>query len=860
MNNLYTFILLACTPGLALAQSKPEEVTLQAILPERHFEILDNYCLSCHDSVEEEGGINLEDLSFEISSDIKTAETWQKVLAVLNEGEMPPKKKKQLTAQEKTDLLSDLSVEMVKARRILSDSGNKIVLRRLNRREYANTIEDLLGFVPDVSSLPPDSGTGNFDTIGANLFFSSDQFEQYRRTAENALRAILEIKQVEETLRLRGDPEVQFYRLHKDNLFENYEGKYNALRFLASDSKEAIVSVEKEGRLREKTKVVDEPMAIKKLRFQSTTQQSLDYVSRPENYTGASLIPLRSNIQTVDTPMVPASAFGSYTLRIRAASYKDQPEFRRYLEYGFIPKGSNNKEILGQFGVEGSIEEPSIVEIPLEHPPGRPGVYFVQHRDYKEKSARFTRNQKLFAENGIGVLPAVWVDFIEMEGQQTWPPAAHRFLVNTSQSELAPAKVKSAIFSFANEAFRGRPIAQEFLEALIGRYQNKLDEGVSAFDALVDAYALVLSSPSFLYMLEPAEEEGTTQLTDWELAVRLSYFLWSRPPDKELLALADKGKLSNPRVLSKQINRLLNDERSHQFIEAFTHQWLDMPRLDMFEFDAKYHPTFDESTRRSARQEVYSTIDYIIKNKLPLQTLLKADFAMLNDVLGLHYGITDRTSRITGPEFRPVAIPKDKPRGGMLGMAAVHIMGSDGQRTSPVERGVWVLRHLLNDPPPPAPANVPMLSRIEEISSARDLQKLHQEEPQCAQCHRKIDPIGYGLEHFDAAGLWRTEEVVKKFDGRTLIDEKVFEIQSEGQLPGGETFNDFYELRDAVAGGDKDFAKGFTEHLISYSLGRPFSFSDEQLAHEICESAAGQNNRIPAFIHALIQSKAFQTK
>lgn len=858
MKHLKTAILLLLAPGLAYSQS--QEVSLKALLPERHFEILDNYCLNCHDAVEEEGGINLEDLSFEISADIKTAETWQKVLAVLNEGEMPPKKKKQLSAQEKTDLLSDLSVEMVKARRILSDSGNKIVLRRLNRREYANTIEDLLGFTPDVSSLPPDSGTGSFDTVGANLFFSSDQFEQYRKTAEKALKAVFGLEEAKQPLHLRGDPEFDFFKMHKDFLVSRLEGRYNGMLFLQSESQKASRPQRESIHAQEHQEIIDVPQARNKLTRQSYEHQAIHYLNNPLNHTGASLTPFKSNMRTVDTPKIPSSAYGSYKLRIRAGAYLDQPEFRRYLEYGFIHAGSRSKTILGQFGVKGTTKNPSTIEIPIVHAPNTPGVYFVQHRDYKEKSSRYSNHQRLQAENGIGFLPAVWVDYIEIEGKQTWPPAAHSFLLERKKKESPIAHAKRSIENFSSGAFRGRAMAPKFLNALVDRYQNKLNTGETEIDVLIDTYALVLSSPSFLYMIESAEEEGNTPLTDRELAVRLSYFLWSCPPDNELLTLADEGKLSNPQVLDKQIDRLLADERSHQFIEAFTHQWLDMPRLDMFEFDSKYHPTFDESTRRSARQEVYSTIDYIIKNELPLQTLLKADFAMLNDVLGLHYEIKDGRSRITGPEFRPVAIPKNKPRGGLLGMAATHIMGSDGQRTSPVERGVWVLRHLLNDPPPPAPANVPMLSRIEETSSARDLQKLHQEEPQCAQCHRKIDPIGYGLEHFDAAGLWRNQEVVKKYNGRTLIEEQVFEILSEGHLSSGETFNGFYELRDAIAGREHDFAKGFTEHLISYALGRPFSFSDEQLAHDICVSAAKQDNRIPAFIHALIHSKAFRTK
>ena len=184
-----------------------------------------------------------------------------------------------------------------------------------------------------------------------------------------------------------------------------------------------------------------------------------------------------------------------------------------------------------------------------------------------------------------------------------------------------------------------------------------------------------------------------------------------------------------------------------------------MARLDMFEFQAEHHPEFDEAIRTSARQEVYAGIQHLIDEQLPLETLLKADFVVIDDVLADYYGIPN----VSGSEFRKVAVPADSVRGGLLGAAATHIMGSDGQRSSPVERGAWVLRHLLNDPPPPPPANVPMLSRLDDkVLAVRELQKAHQEAPQCAQCHRKIDPIGYGLENFTAAGLWRDHEIVVK--------------------------------------------------------------------------------------------------
>jgi hypothetical protein len=236
--------------------------------------------------------------------------------------------------------------------------------------------------------------------------------------------------------------------------------------------------------------------------------------------------------------------------------------------------------------------------------------------------------------------------------------------------------------------------------------------------------------------------------------------------------------------------------------------------------------------------------------------LLKSDFVVVNDLLAGYYELPG----VDGHEFRKVKVPGDSLRGGLLGSAAVLAMGSDGQRSSPVERGAWVLRHLLNDAPPPAPPNVPMLSRLAgKILSARELGQAHQEEPQCAQCHEKIDTIGFGLENFDAAGQWRDVETITI--GRRKANKiKEFAIEPNGQLPDGKQFEGFFGLRDAVSQHDDDFALGFTEALIAYGLGRPYGFTDQDLSDEMMKVAKERDFEVSQFIHALVQSKQFQTK
>ena len=298
---------------------------------------------------------------------------------------------------------------------------------------------------------------------------------------------------------------------------------------------------------------------------------------------------------------------------------------------------------------------------------------------------------------------------------------------------------------------------------------------------------------------------------------------------------------------------MLADARSREFVAAFTHQWLGLDRLDFFQFNDKLYPDFDLATKAVSKQEIFETIGLLIRENLSLKNLLKSDFVVADGVLAQYYGLDG----VSGDEFRKIKMPAGSPRGGLLGMAAVLAMGSNGEHSSPVERGAWVLRKLLHDPPPPAPPNVPQLTRLEgQLVTARERLRLHQEEPQCASCHRRIDPIGFGLENFDAVGKWRTEDSYVK-EG---VGTKTWPIEPAGALHSGPAFKDFYELREIIASRPEAFATGFTEALLEYALGRPCGFSDDDLVKAIVKRAADKDYSVREFVHAVVQSRAFRTK
>lgn len=859
--------------GLAVADTPPSDV--RAVMPEKHLPVFRKYCFDCHSSDTKEGSVDLEAISFQISRDIPTAELWAKILNAINSGEMPPKDAEPISDAEKLSLLEDLSTQMVVARRILSDNGGVITMRRLNRREYQNTIEALLGVRPNVASLPDDQASAGFDTAGASLFFSSDQLEQYLTVARNSLGLALYPEEQRKGRTERIEPEDKYTELYSELLAELRDTKKRAEACLAQQAKPAT-----------EFGFLDEGHARKQLRGTATFMpQLVNYLERPESVHGATLISrIKTGVTKVQTRIVDGGPGRTVRLRVRAGAYEGVAPRYQYLEFSMRSWTGGYTTQLGWRKVQGTLQAPEIIEFDAVAPAGERVQFYVHQRTHQGRG-----DKKLWSLNRetspIGTPPGLWIDWMEVDypassGKRT--KAASTILFDRPDDWNDKHYAREVITRFAARAFRTEPPSAEYLDKLMARYSAKRAEGHNLQDALIDPLAIVLSSPSFLYMVESSGGEET--LTERELAVRLSYFLWSAPPDDGLLSLASHGRLSEPDVLRQQTSRLLRDPRSDRFVRGFVHQWLGLARLGMFEFEARDYPDFDNAARESAREEIYQTVHTMLDEQLPLATLLKSDFVVVNDVLADYYGLplTEPTapapnaaplntsgrpaagggsSRETreGHEFRKVTLSAESPRGGLTGTAAVLAMGSDGLRTSPVERGVWVLRHLLHDPPPPAPPNVPQISRFEgKVLSSRQLQLAHQQEPQCAQCHRKIDPIGFGLENFDAAGLWRDAEIVRT--GRRKKKVTKFAIEPAGQLTDGTRFTNYTALRDVIASHNDDFARGLTESLIEYGLGRPFGFTDQTLADDIVQQARKHDNELSQFIHALVQSKQFRTK
>jgi hypothetical protein len=397
----------------------------------------------------------------------------------------------------------------------------------------------------------------------------------------------------------------------------------------------------------------------------------------------------------------------------------------------------------------------------------------------------------------------------------------------------------AALQAFADRAYR-RPITHAEMYRLMRFVEQALNGGDSADVGLKLAMKAVLVSPHFLFRIEPHPDR---RLDDFELATRLSYFLWSSMPDDELFRLAAAGQLHEPRTLVRQVRRMLRDPRARALAENFGGQWLHTRALSESAPDPALFPHFDNDLRRAMQEETERFLDYMIREDRSVLELLSADYTFVNERLARHYGIPG----VRGRHFQRVSLA-GTPRAGVLTHASVLTVTSGPTRTSPVRRGKWVLENLLGSPVPPPPPGVDDL----KVPAGRALtlrQRLeqHRSRAECASCHARMDPLGCGLENFDAIGAWRDR------DGPTPID-------PSGTLPDGRRFRGVAELRALLAEQPERFTRCLTEKLLVYALGRGLTPADRPAVNRIVRHAGRNGYRVWSLVIALVRSEPFQKR
>jgi len=488
----------------------------------------------------------------------------------------------------------------------------------------------------------------------------------------------------------------------------------------------------------------------------------------------------------------------------------------------------------------------------VDAPQGKAKVYETRTRlpaGEKRVAIAFTN---AFTDPSTNQSRSFGLELLEIEGPfqpklPPEPPSVKLLLVarpagdSPEQARIAAEKV---LAHFARRAFR-RPVRPEEVQRLMQLYDLAVQQGEKFPQALKLPMKAVLVSPHFLFRIEedPKHPDEVRQLNDFELATRLSYFLWSSMPDEELFQLAEQGKLRHSEVLEAQVRRMLKDPKAKALSENFAGQWLQLRNLQTLQPDKGLFPAWDELLRQSMIREAELYFEYIVQNDRSILEFLDSNYTFVNGRLARHYGIPN----VQGLDFVRVTLP-DNRRGGVITMASTLTVTSNPTRTSPVKRGKWILENILGTPPPPPAPDAPELPPVGQLKGTlRQQMEQHRQNPSCAVCHAKLDPLGFGLENFDAIGAWRTQ------DNKQPID-------ASGVLPGGEQFNGPAQLRQVLLSKADQFRRCFVEKLLTYALGRGLEYYDKCAVDEIVAATKANQDRFSAVVLGIVKSDPFQKR
>ncbi|MDG1071424.1 MAG: DUF1588 domain-containing protein [Akkermansiaceae bacterium] len=831
----------------------------------------ETHCYGCHDEATSKADLNLEGLTRSIGNNTD-ALNWQDILDQLNAGEMPPKKKPRPPKDELAGVVGDLTEALQAAQKMLMDSGGEIALRRINRREYEATVRELLGIRIMAERLPDDS-RGRFDTVGQNQSLSSLDLENYFEQAQEVVRtamhwAVLPREDAKVVRRNAADVSNGTRKFY--GILDKVQEVHDTDRTWA----EVGLTEDEWNRYNRGSKKYP-----RHAKYQERKSVLGWYFDNVEYHALGRMLPIRNRFSSSVGIGFQRDARAYYRLRA-SAGVVDGVEIRRSIRMT-VPSGhlvAPNGKPIGSFYVTGSIEEPSTHEMvwyPEFEDDFRPatdkeamggGVVFLEDR--RGGPGRAQLFQYYWPIEPDAPTETILLRWMEAEGpfydeKTPFEALVDTYQVATASDEALDEAAESFLQQFATAAFRGREVPAEFVTKLHTYYQIQRTAGKDFREAMVDPLALILSSPRFLYLVNPdiGEEETTRALDAVSLANRLAAFLWSGPPDEELMRLAADRSLLDEAILLKQTERMLGHPRAKEFYQGFISQWMHLKRFDSVGLSSRFLLHYTDAYILSAKQEPVEFFKTLVEENLSAANLIDSDFVTIDGVLAAKYGLTDH---YRGDGFQKVTLPADSPRGGLITQGAFLAIGTMNNRTSPVIRGSLVKEVLLNDPPPPPPPNVPELiaSSDDPLPSVRALVELHQTKAQCASCHARFDFIGLGLENFDAIGMWRDEELVTNVEHfhqlkNPRAKRKLYPVDASGELPNGETFKDVKGLKAALMKEKRTVAGSVFEGLFCYALGRDVSFTDLPLIDAVLDDLEADQYPVRELVKRVVTSEPF---
>ena len=778
------------------------------------------FCYPCHGNKgEPEHGLNIQSFT-SVQSLIDHRQQWEDIAAILSRSEMPPLEEEQPEEERRQAVAKWLESEFERIDRVTPPDPGRVTARRLNRSEYNNTIRDLLGVdIRPADDFPQDDSGYGFDNIADVLSLSPVLMEKYVTAADRVSRAALfGPPDMEPTLvRLRSEgrrvSEVREVPARSDVTGLSLPNAFHAVHRIPVDG-EYMIRVFLGGLRPANSEPISLALWVDDQEVRTTqfdVAGAATFAQDRQDF-GGQTVDIRVQLKAGDRTLAVAipRIFEGLPAKYNGPNPSTRPDTPREFE----PTPDATPERLAQFKKRFEDSQAELAKLPL---------------------------------NGVRV------NAVEVGGPYTHvtgPSAESLAKVYTcghAEGAHQPVCVTRIVTDFAKRAFR-RPVTTREMQKYIDLVHMVQEQENSFAEGIAVGLQAVLVSPDFLFRIERDRRVSGSrtyhQITEHELASRLSFFLWSSTPDEELRRAADRGTLRQPKVLAAQVQRMLRDPKSRALAENFGGQWLQFRALESVTRDRERFPDFEDYLRLSMRRETEAFVAHVIREDRSILDFIDGKYSFVNERLARHYGIPD----VSGPELRRVEL-SGLPRAGVLTQGSVLTVSSYATRTSPVLRGKWILDNLLDSPPPEAPPDVPNLDEVAigtSVSMRAQLEE-HRKNPTCASCHRRMDPLGFGLENFDAVGAWRT------MDGK-------FPVDASGALPDGRTFTGPEELTEILKGDRAEFARALTSKLLTYALGRGLERYDTRTVKDITGRLPEADYRFSALVLEIVNSLPFQSR
>ncbi|MDP2052572.1 MAG: DUF1592 domain-containing protein [Acidobacteriota bacterium] len=759
------------------------------MLPAEQTALVKQYCAGCHSERGKAGGLSLA--SFDAAKLEEHGETTEKLIRKLRAGMMPPSGARRPEPAVLTGLASAFESRMDRVAALNPNPGSR-PFQRLNRAEYANAVKDLLNVDVDVTTyLPPDTISHGFDNVADAQTFSPTLMDGYLRAASQISRLAVGDRQASASSTTYKIARAASQMRRVDGAPMGTRGGTSVVHTFPADGHYVF-----------KTSLHYEPLGGLAGRNTMTAYGLKEQVEVSVNGERVALFDLNTRMSETD----PKNSLELQTppVHIKAGPQRVTAAFVQHLD--------------------GPVDD---LLMPLENTLADVSITF-----------------------GITMLPHLR-DFVvqgplDVTGVSDTPSRLKIFSCRPTSAAEEESCAAEIVNKLATQAFRGAPTAADLQDAMKfyeqGRTKGGFEPGIRM------AVQSILMSPRFLFRLEqqPAGLRAATyRISDEDLASRLSFFLWGTVPDAELVKAASLGSLRTPLGLQKQVRRMLADKRAEALSTRFGSQWLRLQDLDKIFPDYLLYPQYDDTLARAMKRETELFFDSIVREDRKVTDLLTADYSFVNERLAKHYGIAN----VTGSAFQRVALPPN--RRGLLGHGSILTLTSVADRTSPVNRGKWVMEVLLASPPPAPPPNVPSLDDSVKANeggkmlSTRERMEEHRKNPACTSCHKVIDPLGLALENFDVTGAWR-------------IKDNEVPVDVVGDLYDGTKIDGPAGLREALMTHSDVFLTGFTESLMTYAIGRRVEYTDMPAIRTIVRNAGKSDNKLSAFVMGVVNSPAFR--